>query len=182
MSQVLVAQAVRNKVNQSGGGFDPLALIGKYFGILFWASLGMGIYFMWPWLRKYWISMRASINEQKDDIAKDTNVAENSNPVVKQSKLDKVTKDQGVQAAAESLANDLGYKYETGHWWTDIFGLKYWTENDKKAADTLIYQRNNFKLVEKCYYVVTRNRNLTADVLEVLDDDELERVRKYIKI
>lgn len=126
--------------------------------------------------------MRASIDEQKTDIEKDNNVAENHDPVVKQSKLDKITKDKGVQAAAESLAADLGYKYESGHWWIDIFGFRYWTENDKSAADTLIYQRNNYKLVEKCYYVLTRNRNLTADILEVLDTDELERVRKYINI
>jgi hypothetical protein len=60
---------------------------------------------------------------------------------------------------------------------------KGWTENDKLVADDLIKGRNNYKLIQRLYFEVYSNsRNLLNDLLELLDQDELKRISKYLKI
>lgn len=137
---------------------------------------------VFPWLKKYTMNMTASNEETEKELEKDREFQENKAPEVKLSKLEQITSRTDIHAAAESLAHDLGTKYSDSGSWTDWFDYSGWTENDEAAANTLIYQNKNYKLVERCYYVVTRSRNLTADVLKYLDGDELARVRKYINI
>lgn len=121
--------------------------------------------------------------EQKSELDKDTNYLQNQNPEILKQKANKITTNGQVQAAAKSLAVDLGTKYsDTGNKFTDWLDPHGWTENDANVAKTLIYQRNNYKLLCKLYSIYTRSRSLPDDVLKLLDESELKKVRKYIKI
>ena len=147
-----------------------------------WVFL-VGIILLFPYISKYIKQQNLSSVIQDTKLSAKETFNTNLSPIAQQSAADKITKSKTVQAAANSLANDLGTKFLSGDTFSDIFELKSWTENDAKVAKTLIYQRNNYSLLVKLYYnCYTAKRNLTNDILKYLDATELTKVRKYLKI
>jgi hypothetical protein len=125
----------------------------------------------------------AKNSEQDTQLVKDKSFIENQNPIIQTAKADKITKNKGVQAAAKDLAHHLGTKYSDANHWYSFLDPRGWTEDDKKVADILIYQRNNYKLLERLYYTCyTNSRSLSDDVLKLLDEDQLKRVQQKLKI
>lgn len=122
-------------------------------------------------------------NEQEIQIQKDRTFIENQNPIVVTAKADKITSRKDIQAGAKDLAHHLGTKYSDKNAWWSFLDPRGWTENDKKAADILIYQRNNYKLLERLYFsCYTNSRSLSDDVLKLLDESQLKRVQQKLKI
>jgi hypothetical protein len=121
--------------------------------------------------------------EAKAEILKDIKLVENGNPLSQNQKRKAITASSALWAASASLSHDLGVKYkDAGNWW-NFLDPRGWTENDKSARKTLVYQRNNFAILEKLYYEVdTNSRNLRSDILKFLDKDELTYLRRYLKI
>lgn len=118
-----------------------------------------------------------------DEIAKETKYIENQNPINQRVKAAKITNRTDIIEAARGLAHHLGTMYSDSNKWYSVFDPRGWTENDKAAADLVIKQRLNYKLLEKLYFdVFTNSRNLTQDLLKYLDPDQLKRVQKFIKI
>ena len=169
------------KTKQAEGVTNPFALLAKYMDYIFWGAVIIAFIVIWPWLKKYIMNMTASNKDSAEEIAKDQEYKSNQNPEVMAQKLKANTTREDIHAAAKSLAQDLGTKYDDGGY-SKYFNWSYWTENDESAANALIKQRLNYKLVEKCYFVVTRSRNLTNDVLQYLDAAELKRVKQYINL
>jgi hypothetical protein len=147
-----------------------------------------------PYLMRYLNSQRektAIANLELDlkektstqEVVNETKLLENQNPLSQNQRRKAITSNQGLWAASASLAHDLGVKYkDNGHWW-DVLDPRGWTENDKSARETLVYQRNNFAILEKLYFQVdTNSRSLRADILKYLDKDELKYLRTYMKI
>lgn len=136
-------------------------------------------------LRSQVANLELDLKEKVDtkEVEKATKLFENENPLTQNQKRKAITSSQALWSASQSLAHDFGVIYkDTGHWW-DIFNPRGWTENDKSIRQTLVYQRNNFPILEKLYYQVdTNSRSLRKDILEYLDKDELEYLRKYLKI
>lgn len=133
-------------------------------------------------LFRYVKKQLAKNQEQNQDLTKSLQLSQNSNPQTLQDRLDKITKDRGVQASARLLAKDFGFLVaDRGSWW-DFLNPSGWTENDKSIADNLIYQRNNIKLLTALYFQITNSRDLIADIQNYLDADQLKRVRKYLKV
>lgn len=147
----------------------------------YWMAL-LILILAWPFIRKYSMNMSASVQKTAEEIEKDRLFKENKNPEVKLSKLEQITPRTDIHSAAEQLAHHFGVKYSDTGSWLDWFKPKGWTENEKEIADIVLYQRNNYALLEKCYYVVTRSRNLTDDILEYVDDYNLGRIRTYLNI
>lgn len=162
-----------------GGASSPIT---KYIGYFLLLLLIVVIVLLYPWIKKYVLKMTQSLKETKKDIEKDTALDENKDPDVLQSKMDAITTRKDVQADAIALSHALGTKYsDRGHWW-DFLDPQGWTENDSEVADILIRERLNYSYMQQLYFVVTRSRNLTDDILAYLDSSELQRVRKYINI
>ncbi|POS01581.1 hypothetical protein Q361_10941 [Flavobacterium croceum DSM 17960] len=147
-----------------------------------WAWLITGIIVFFPLFR--FVRKQLQLNkDQRTELDKDKSFTENQNPIVAQKKADEITTRTDIQAAAKSLAHNLGTKYSDANNWYDWLDPRGWTENDKAVADTLIYQRKNFKKLEQLYYsIYTNSRSLKDDVLKLLDEAELKRVRKYLSI
>ncbi|WP_162128205.1 hypothetical protein [Flavobacterium phycosphaerae] len=156
--------------------------------IIRYALIIVGIILLFP-LYRFVRQQLLKNEEQKDDIEKTKKYNENQNPQIAQSKADKIVNDKGVQQAAKNLAHHLGTKYsDVPFSWTkpstwSIFNPKGWTENDAEAAKILIYQRNNYRFLKRLYFeVYTNSRDLSSDVLSLLDDAELKKVQKYLKL
>lgn len=154
----------------------------RFDNVTMWIYIVIFVIILFPLIRY----IKKELQKTKDqalDLQQLHNWTENQNPSVQQSKADKITTRKDIQAAAKSLAHDLGTKYSDNNHWYDIFNPQGWTENDKKVADTLIYQRNNYGLLKKLYYICYSNsRNLSDDILKYLDKDQLTRVSKYLNI
>lgn len=125
----------------------------------------------------------------QEDVKQTNDYNANQNPTTVQNKRDKITVRKDVQQDAIMLAHHLGTKYSDvpfDFWDTDTWGWanpKGWTENDKEAADILIRERLNYSYLQKLYYETeTNKRNLTNDIISLLDKSELQRVQKYIKL
>ena len=147
-----------------------------------WFLIIVGIIIAFP-LFRYIKAQLEKNKEQNSTITKNAAFVENQNPITRQKKADVITTRKDIQAAAESLAHDLGTKYSDQNSWFSWLNPRGWTENDKSAADTLIKQRLNFKLLEKLYFTCYSNsRSLHDDVLQLLDEEELKRVRKYLTL
>lgn len=147
-----------------------------------------------PYIKKYLDDQNTSIAINKAEntvkqaesdakIEKDIKLVANQNPLSQNQKRKAITSNTALWSASASLAHDFGVKYkDSGHWY-DFMNPRGWTENDQSARKTLVYQRNNFAILEKLYFEVdTNSRSLRADILEYLDKDELTYLRKYLKI
>ncbi len=150
-------------------------------------------FFMWFWLFasvfltftliRFVKNQIAKNKAQQAQLTKEDNYLQNQNPVIAQNKADKITTRKDIQAAALSLAHNLGTMYSDQNNWYDILNPRGWTENDAEVAKILIYQRANFSKLEKLYnQVYTNSRNLKNDIIALLDSAELKKVRKYLKI
>lgn len=154
----------------------------RFSNIWAWIAVIFIILLMFP-LYRYIRKQHQKNVEQKEATEKEVNYAENQNPQIQQTKADKITTRKDIQTAAQELSHHLGTKYsDTDSWWS-IFNPRGWTENDKQVADILIKQRLNYNLLKQLYYTCYSNsRDLTADVLKLLDKSELARVRKFLNI
>lgn len=127
--------------------------------------------------------------EQKADLDKIVIWQENQNPTIAQNKADKITTRKDVQQSAKELAHHLGTMYSDNpdmSWlgvdWS-FLNPRGWTENDKKVADILLYQWRNYSYLKRLYHdVYTNSRNLTNDLIKLLDDKELKRVQSKITL
>jgi hypothetical protein len=121
--------------------------------------------------------------ENNADIEKETQLLENSDPVKQQESANKITPNKSIQAYAREVGVKLGTFYsDAGNWW-DFLNPRGWTEDDSRVADIIIYQRNNYALMQKLYNKCYSNsRNLSNDLLTLLDKNELKRVQKYLSI
>ncbi|MEO8534816.1 MAG: hypothetical protein ABI441_13750 [Flavobacterium sp.] len=180
---------VRNSKNNQNHAFnDAFDFIKRNWLII------TGLLLVIPYLKRYFENQATKniINtgdnfvkeaEAKAEVLKDIKLVENSNPLTQSQKRKAITTSSSLWSASASVAHDLGVKYkDAGHWW-DFMNPRGWTENDEAARKTLVFQRNNFAILEKLYYEVdTNSRSLRADILEYLDKDELTYLRRYLKI
>lgn len=154
----------------------------RFSNIWAWIAVLVIIILMFP-LYRYIRKQHQKNVEQKEATEKDLSYQENQNPQIQQSKADKITTRKDIQTAAQELAHHLGTKYSDTDSWLSIFNPRGWTENDRAVAQILITQRNNYHLLKQLYYTCYSNsRDLTADVLKLLDKSELALVRKYLNI
>lgn len=177
-----------NKNNQDNAFNDAFDFIKRNWLII------TGLLLAIPYIKKYLDDQNTSIAINKADnvvketvaqaqVIKEIKLVENQNPLSQNQKRKKITTNEALWSASASLAHDLGVKYKDTGKWYDFMNPRGWTENDESARKTLVFQRNNFALLEKLYYQVdTNSRSLRADILEYLDKDELTYLRKYLKI
>jgi hypothetical protein len=172
---------VRNNQQKSMGA-KFMDFIAKY-----WVWI-LGIIILLPWLIKYAKKMFASIEETNQELEKDALFRENTNPQVLNDKFDAAldnyersggliygTREQ-VKLAARQLADSLGTLYwDTDKWWS-VFDPRGWTENDIATADILIENRSDINPIGICYTIVTRQHDLTADIIKYLNPQQKERV------
>jgi hypothetical protein len=151
--------------------------------VLQWGGLALLAIFFLPFIYRYLKAQMDAMKSQQTQSQINTNWENNQNVEVQHSEAEKIVKNRpDIWAAAARLAHDLGTAYDTGSPWK-IFDERYLTENDQSVAQTLIWQRNNFGLLEKLYQkVYTRGHDLRKDLLKLLDGPQLKQVRKYIKI
>jgi hypothetical protein len=154
-----------------------------------WLYILIGLIVIFPIIRfiirqyQKFNSLQVELDEKNTEVVKGKTFLENQNPVVAQNKADKITVRKDVQSAAKQLAHDLGTKYSDKNSWWDWLDPRGWTENDKKVADTLLYQRYNYTLLKRLYNeVYTNSRNLTDDLFALLDKNELKRVQAKLKL
>ena len=154
-----------------------------------WLYILIGLIVIFPIIRfiirqyQKFNSLQVEIDEKNQEVKNDQNFSQNQNPIVAQNKADKITTNKGVQSAAKQLAHDLGTKYSDKNSWWSWLDPRGWTENDKKVADTLLYQRYNFHHLKRLYNeVYTNNRVLTDDIFALLDQDELKRVQAKLNL
>lgn len=154
----------------------------RFSNIWAWVAVIVLILLIFP-LYRYIRNQHQKNVDQSERQEKEVKLTENQNPVIQQTKADKITTRKDVQTAAQELAHHLGTKYsDAGNWW-DFLNPRGWTENDKKVADIVITQRYNYNLLKQLYYECYSNsRDLTTDILKLVDASELARIRKYLNI
>lgn len=159
--------------------------------------LNLAVFFSWflgilavilvvPWLLRYLKAQNAKTTSDDLQIAKDVANAENRDPEVQQTKADKITPSKNLQAAARALAYALGTHISVLPDWMDAFDPTGWTENDTEAANIVIKwsKPGNWAALQKLYTnIYSHDKNsLKADLLRLLDADQLKRIRKFVKI
>lgn len=106
-------------------------------------------------------------------------------PATKQAIANKITTRKDVQTASTQLAHHLGTKYSDNplsDWWSWLYPSG-WTENDGEVCKILINQQKNYSYLQKLYNQVdTNSRDLSTDILNLLDSSELKKVTKVIKL
>ena len=160
-----------------------------------WLYILIGILLFFPVVR-FVIRQYNKFNSLENEIDKENqtnevhqNFIQNQNPIVAQNKADKITVRKDVQAAAKELVHHLGIKYQqnpNAEWlginWS-FLDPRGWTENDKKVADILIYQRLNYSLLKRLYNeVYTKGNKLNDDVLALVDETELKRIQAKLNL
>lgn len=140
-----------------------------------------------PWAIKYLKTMFNSIAEQQEEADKDREFRENRDSQTLDEKMNSYlstipdnlisNSKNSIKRAASRFAHDLGTLYsDTDSWWSwaDPRG---WTENDKFCVDLVEAAFTDFPYIAVCYKMVTRSRNLYADVVKYLPASELDRLR-----
>lgn len=140
-----------------------------------------------PWIIKYFKTMFYSIEKQEEEEQKDRLFRENQNSSILNMKMDEYldsqlkgaisTTPEKIKSAARNLAHALGYKYYDTDKWYSIFDPRGWFENDKDVRIILESVKYDYHHVAECYYHVTRSRDLSADLIKVLDRDEVDYLR-----
>lgn len=139
-----------------------------------------------PWIIKYFKTMFYSIEKQEEEEQKDRLFRENKNPGTLNAKMDEYldskdtisTSTTTIKNAARNLAHALGTLYsDTDSWysWADPRG---WFENDRDVRNLLAATKYDFQHVAECYYYVTRSRDLSADLVKLLDKNEVDYLRE----
>lgn len=89
--------------------------------------------------------------------------------------LNEVVKDVKVRIAAKRLAEAIrAHKSQSNPY--------NWIEDEDQATEIVIAFRHQFEDLAKGYTIVTNGRLLVDDLLEYIDDDNLEKIRKYLEI
>lgn len=148
-----------NKKSGSKSAFFEFFNIKVIIGIL---AFIFGITFYFQWRKKQ------KENEQANNPANQNAEADSVKPKSTSQELwDKIKNDTAL------IAHHLGVNYS----W---YNPQSWSENDAEVAKILIRQVYNFKHLETLYYkTYAKGRNLKADVLKLLDNAELQKVRKF---
>lgn len=133
-----------------------------------------------------WRYIQSQIQKNKEKtltIEQQQQLFDNQDPIKQQSSADAITTSKSVQSRAKQLSALLGTLYsDAGNWW-DFLNPRGWTEDDKQIADIVIFERNNYALIAKLYNKCYSNsRNLSNDLIKLLDANELLRVQKYVNI
>lgn len=160
-----------------------LEFISKYWAVL------IGLLFFAPTILKWFKDLAVSVKANAVTKSIEQNNIENQNFVPKtiQEKVDKILFTDGkitdkkvrdrLQSRAIELSNHFGFNHDTGNWY-DVLTPRYWTENDKEIEIILVKETHNFRHLEKLYYgVYTQSRNLSQDILKLLDKQNLKNVR-----
>lgn len=178
----------RQKNSQNNAVNDALDFIKRNWIII------TGLLIAIPYIKRYLDDQNTQIAINKADnvvketasqmqVIKEVKLLENLSPLTQNDKRKKITSRIDLWSASASLAHDLGVKYKDSGKWYDFLNPRGWTENDESARKTLVYQRNNFQILEKLYYEVdTNSRSLRNDILQYMDKDELIILRKHLKI
>lgn len=147
-----------------------------------WLYILIGILLFFPLFR--YIKKQLELNtEQNALLNKDASFSQNSNVLTQTQKADKITKRKDIQSAANQIAIYLGTRYSDKNAWYSFIDPRGWTEEDTKVADLVIKQRLNYSLLKRLYFECYSNsRNLSDDLISLLDPDQLARVQKYINI
>lgn len=141
-----------------------------------------GIILIFP-IYRYIKAQLAKGNEQDVELEKNKSWLANLNPQTQLQRANKITKNTELHAVAKQLSHDLGTKYSDKNSWFSWMNPKGWTENDEKVMLALIKYRLYYPTLCKLYYSCYSNsRSLEADLLELLDEKELKRLRGSIKI
>lgn len=135
-----------------------------------------------PLLR--FIKEQLAKNEEKTaSIEKKQKFQSNLNPITQKLRAEAITKNIELHNIAKNLAHNLGTLYSDRSSWWSWLNPKGWTENDKLVADNLQKGRLNYPIIQRLYFECYSNsRNLSNDILEYLDANELKRVQKFLKI
>lgn len=128
-------------------------------------------------------------HEQDTEIDKTKIYNGNKDPSTQQQRADKITKSKELQAVAKQLAHDLGTKYsDQNSQWTSpstwyIFNPSGWTENDKEVRVALVKYRNYYSTLKRLYHdCYSNSRNLSDDVIEKLDADDMAILKRVLKL
>jgi hypothetical protein len=136
-----------------------------------------------PYAYRYYKTQFQLNDEQDLKLEKDKAWLANLSPTTQKSRADKITTSIELQAVAKKLASDLGTAYSDKNSYFSWLNPKGWTENDESVLNTLLKYRNFFPTLERLYFECYSNsRNLRTDILELLDEKELIRLRQAINI
>lgn len=136
-----------------------------------------------PYLYRYIMKQIELNKEQTTKLEKDASFVANSNPITQEQRALKITANKELHAVAKKLAHDLGTKYSDKNSMFSWLDPRGWTENDNAVMLTLIKYRTYYPILQRLYYTCYSNsRDLSADLLELLDDAEIKRLRGSIKI
>lgn len=176
---------MKQKIRSSKGVNSPfLEFVERYWMVI------CGLLFFAPTILK-WLKDIA-IESKKDDILNSVEVNNSQNQqaipalilsksevIFAQSKITDEKTKKRLMSSASAIAYNLGVNFtDSGSFW-DVFDPRGWTENDEEVGRLLILETHNFRVIEKLYFnVYTRSRNLSNDVLKLVDKDVLTKVRK----
>lgn len=136
-----------------------------------------------PYLYRYYKKQQQLNEEQEQKLEKDRTFTDNKNPIIQQQRADKITSNKELQSVTKKIAHDLGTKYsdKNSAWsWLDYQG---WTENDDEVTMALIKYRNYYPTIQRLYFgCYSNSRNLSDDLVALLDDKNLKRLKGSIKI
>jgi hypothetical protein len=136
-----------------------------------------------PYLYRYVVKQIELNKEQSTQLEKDASFVANSNPMTQEQRANKITANKELHAVAKKLAHDLGTKYSDKNSMFSWIDPRGWTENDDEVTLTLIKYRTYYPILQRLYYSCYSNsRDLSADLLELLDSSNLKRLRASIKI
>lgn len=119
---------------------------------------------------------------ETNEINRRIQFVENLQPAVLLNKLDRITPRRDLQNIARQLSHDLGVRYSDNLDWWSFFDPRGWTENDELVANNLIKYKDHYNTLALCYYQITNSRSLRNDVIKLLDNDQVTRVRKHLTI
>jgi hypothetical protein len=173
-------------------GSGILSNIGKVSGFvptLLYLALGVVLIVVGPWIYRYIKGQIQSNEEQDSSIEKTKLYNSNKNPATQQQRADKITKSRELQGVAKQLAIDLGTVYsDTNFEWTSptswgILNPFGWTENDKEVRVALVKYRNYYPTLKRLYHdCYSNSRNLSDDVLQKLDKDDMILVKRVLNL
>ena len=170
------------KTTAKSGGFSLFASKGTNINLKKVLTI-LGLFMLVPFVYRYFKSQFVKNQEQDNELEKDKKWLLNSNATTQQQRADKITKFRELQTVAKQLAHDLGTLYSDQNSWLSWTNYKGWTENDEEVKKALIKWRLYYPTLKRLYSEVYSNsRNLTTDVVSLLDKDDLTELRKHIKL
>lgn len=144
----------------------------------------IGIILLFP-LYRYILKQMSKNQTAEEKARKSEQFNKNSNLQTQQTNADSITTDKGVQSSCKQLVNALGTlacDNPLSEYWSFLYPSG-WSENDAEASRIVIYQKNNYALMQRLYNeVFTNSRNLSKDLLNLVDTKELKKILKVVKL